>query len=210
MPLLPEYLLDVSDYRSILCLNGELPDVNFFQTKLPIIAADGAANTLMKMGIEPAIVIGDLDSIAPEYREQLKTHFHYDQDYCDFEKSISYLQEKGLMPAIILGMNGGFLDHILNNVNIFMCSGSFFYAPPVYGYVLKKNETRKFILPLQTKISIIGMPSAEVTTKGLEWELTQSQLSFPGKNSCFNRNVQPDTQVRVHDGFALVLIAPTA
>ena len=54
-------------FKSILCLDGELPSAAFFFFfTLPIIAADGAANTLMQMGVLPQIVIGDLDSIAPD------------------------------------------------------------------------------------------------------------------------------------------------
>ncbi len=52
-------LLDVSCYRSILCLDGALPDAAFFKLNLPIIAADGAANQLMQMGYRARMVIGD-------------------------------------------------------------------------------------------------------------------------------------------------------
>lgn len=207
--MLLKQLLDLNNFRSILCLDGTLPDAGFFQASLPVIAADGAANTLMKMGVIPQLVIGDLDSIAPEYKEKLKTHFHYDQNFCDFEKSLDYLEQHDLLPAIIVGMNGGYLDHILNNINIFMRAGNFFFAPPLCGYVLHHGQSKTVTLPLQTKISMMGIPSAIVSTKGFEWELSHASLTFPGKNSCFNRNVNDELEITVHEGSALILIYAT-
>tara|TARA_R110000868_G_scaffold116452_2_gene310054 strand:- start:2579 stop:3226 length:648 start_codon:yes stop_codon:yes gene_type:complete len=198
--------IDYASYQSILCLDGTLPDASFFQVGLPIIAADGAANTLMRMGVEPDIVIGDLDSIEPVFRQQLTTHYHFDQNYCDFEKSLQYLEAESLMPCIIVGINGGYLDHILNNINIFMRSNNLLYSPPMIGYVLSCDQSRTLELPLNTKLSMMGIPSASVTTRGLQWELDKSLLTFPGKNSCFNRNVRANIQITVHEGCLLLLI----
>lgn len=199
-------LLDVSLYRSILCLDGALPDAAFFKLDLPVIAADGAANQLMKIGIEPSMVIGDLDSISPENRAILKTHLHFDQNFCDFQKSLQYLEDNQLLPAIIVGVNGGTLDHILNNVNIFMTSSNFLYAPPLMGLVVRPHQEKIFKLPLDTKLSLLGIPSAVVTTHGLKWELASSVLSFPGHNSCFNRNVCEEVKIKADAGSVLVLI----
>jgi len=199
-------MINFADYRSILCLNGDLPAADFFKGALPIIAADGAANTLVKMGIKPDLVIGDLDGIEPHLREQLPTLFHYDQDFCDYEKSLNYLEAQALLPCIVLGVNGGFLDHILNNINIFMRSNSCFYAPPLVGYVLREQQAQEWNLALDTKISLIGIPHAEVTTQGLTWELEKAQLTFPGKNSTFNRTSVPTVKITVHQGQVLVLI----
>ncbi len=194
------------EYRSILCLDGVLPEVDFFQCDLPVIAADGAVNTLMKMGIKPQMVVGDLDGIEFSLLNQVETHYHYDQNFCDFEKTLDYLGAHDLLPCIIVGMNGGCLDHILNNVNIFMKSNNVFYAPPVWGFRLTKAEHKSFDLPLNTKISLMGIPTAEVTTLGLKWNLSRSLLSFSGTHSCFNRSVEETVQFIMHEGSILLLI----
>lgn len=199
-------MIDFQNYKSILCLNGNLPDATFFNTHLPIFAADGAANTLTKMGITPSLVIGDLDSINPENAKHLRLHPHYDQNYCDFEKSLMYLEKNNLLPTIIVGSNGGYLDHILNNVNCFMRTNCVLYAPPIYGFNLCGNTTRSFTLPLDTKISLIGITNANVSTKGFKWDLNQTNLSFSGKNSCFNRSADKEIMVTVHHGNLLILI----
>ncbi len=199
-------MIQLQNYRSILCLNGSLPGADFFQSPLPVIATDGAANTLLNMGIKPDIVIGDLDSFNAREHAGIKTFYVEDQNFCDYEKSLAYLENNNLLPCIIVGIHGGYLDHIINNLNIFMRYNAALYAPPLYGQVLKENGSFTFNLPLHTKISLIGIPSSTVSTKGLQWELTQAPLCFPGKNSCFNRTTQDLIQITVHSGQLLVLI----
>lgn len=203
---LPNTSIDYQKYRSILCLNGALPSADFFKSELPIIAADGAANTLMEMGIKPDLVIGDLDAIDQRWLKEVETLYVYDQNFCDYEKSLDYLASKNLLPCIVVGINGGYLDHVLNNINIFMKSKNLLYAPPLYGCVVREDEHQTFNLPIDTKISLMGIPKAKVTTKGLKWELIDSTLSFPGVSSCFNRGVDDIVEIRVHEGSVLVLI----
>ena len=192
-------------YGSVLCLNGALPCAAFFKDMdLPVIALDGAANTLMDMGVEPSIVIGDLDSVKPEYHGVLKTLHKPDQNASDFQKGLEYLKEHKLFPTIILGVTGGYLDHILHNVNIFLDTDSVCYAPPLVCYGLK--GVGHFKLPIHTKISLIGMPSAVVTTQGLKWELTNSILEFPGVNSTFNRTAEEEISIQIHGGHVLVMV----
>ena len=201
-------MLDLKDYKSILCLSGELPNADFFSTDLPIIAADGATNHLMQLGITPKIIIGDLDSVSPEYLKLIPSHYHYDQNFCDFEKSLQYLEKNKMLPAVIVGLNGGYLDHVLNNVNHFLQVGCVLFSPPIYGFALNegKNKHKQLTFPLNTKISLLGIPDAIVTTKGLKWNLCDDQLTFPGKNSCFNRTQECEIEIQVHSGAVLILV----
>jgi thiamine pyrophosphokinase len=202
-------MINLNNYKSILCLNGDLPGREFFAGNLPIIAADGAANQLMKIGITPQLVVGDLDSIEPSYIEILNTHLHYDQNLSDFEKALCYLKEQHLLPAVIVGVNGGYLDHVLNNINLFVNTDCVLYAPPMYGFTLHAGEEKIFNLPLNTKMSLMAMPTAQVSTQGLKWNLTDYEMSFPGNNSCFNQTINPDIKVKVNKGTIILLIYET-
>lgn len=199
-------MLDLKDYKSILCLSGELPNADFFSTDLPIIAADGATNHLMQLGITPKIIIGDLDSVLPEYLKIIPSYYHHDQNFCDFEKSLQYLEKNKMLPAVIVGLSGGYLDHVLNNVNHFLLVGCILFAPPIYGFALNEGKDKQLTLPLNTKISLLGIPDAIVTTKGLKWNLCDDQLTFPGKNSCFNRTQECEIEIQVHSGAVLILV----
>lgn len=199
--------LNLASYRSILCLNGELPASSFFiEMQRPIIATDGAANSLHELGIHPEVIIGDLDSVLPEL---LESHSHIqlpEQNSNDYQKALVYLKEKDLFPAIVVGVNGGYLDHILNNINIFLETNCLLYSPPITGLVLKENMQLNCILPIQTKISLMGIPQATLSSKGLQWELNATHLSFPGTSSCFNRTQAAEIHLEVHQGNVLVLI----
>jgi len=201
------YKTELEQYRSILCLNGHLPEKTFFlDSPLPVIAADGAANLLHQLGIIPEIIIGDLDSVSALPCEKSKILYKPDQNTSDYQKSLDYLKEHDLLPSIVVGINGGYLDHILNNINIFLETDSLLYAPPLLGFVVKENTERLFSLPYNTKISLFGIPNALVTSKGLKWELKQDKLFFPGTNSCFNRTLDSSIHIQVHQGATLVLI----
>ncbi|MGL9758848.1 MAG: hypothetical protein ACR5LA_08640 [Wolbachia sp.] len=88
-------------YRSIVVLNGEIPDSSFFKQGIPVIAVDGGANRLLSIGIQPDLVIGDLDSINPNLRANLSIVYLPDQDYCDFSKAMAHLKTLKLLPSIV-------------------------------------------------------------------------------------------------------------
>lgn len=200
-------LTDPNNYRSLLCLNGELPSASFFKKlSLPVIAVDGAANRLIKKGISPSLIIGDLDSVSPSLLENIPYSHLPEQNENDYQKTLTYLRKNQLMPAIVLGINGGYLDHVLNNINIFMDTDCLLYSPPIRGFVINEQSKVNLCLKDNTKISLIGLPNAVLSSRGLKWNLEQDDLNFPGKTSCFNRSQEPEIEIEAHSGSVLVLI----
>jgi thiamine pyrophosphokinase len=110
------------------------------------------------------------------------------------------------LPSIICGINGGYIDHILNNINIFLSSGSIFFDPPIVGYALKAGDVINLNLPVKSKLSLIGIPYASVSTSGLRWELEGADLRFRGSNSCYNRTKEGKITISVYKGTVLVMI----
>ena len=124
----------------------------------------------------------------------------------DYEKALNYIQENKLAPSIVCGINGGHLDHILNNINIFMDTDHTLYAPPIVGFVMSEQQTKSFTLHTNAKLSILGIPQATISSQGLRWELNRYEISFPGNTSCFNQSVQDTIILICHKGKALILI----
>lgn len=190
--------------RSILCLNGKLPNKRFFQANLPIVAADGAANLLLKKSILPDVIIGDLDSINLNNFDKSIIFHAQDQNFTDFQKALFYLKKQNLLPSLICGVDGGFIDHILHNIAVIIENKCMFYAPPVLGIALEKGEYL-FKLNFDNKISLFGI-EAKVSTKGLKWELDNYILKFPKKNSLSNRLKSESLEINVKKGKVLLLI----
>jgi len=197
-------LKNLSPYKSVLCLNGDLRCDIIKQIGLPVVAADGAANTLIKNGIEPTIIVGDLDSVDADLlrnRSHLKVA---DQDNTDFEKALDFIEKDALAPAIIMGIDGGYIDHILGNISIF--SGTDCVAICGDIVLMPLEDDKIFNLPMDTKISIFGMPSCTISSEGLKWKLDNHELSISGMNSCCNRVVSPCVELKITSGKALVFI----
>ncbi len=200
-----EKIRDRGKYKSILCLNGSLPEKEFFDNwNIPIIAADGAANKLMKMNIKPDIVIGDLDSAKPEYLKLLDHIKILDQNKSDFEKSIKYIVKNKISPSIIFGLGGGHLDHILHNINLFTQTEFVSLSDSTFIFNIKNSVDLK--LEKNTKISLFGMPRAQISTFGLKWNLSNELLTFPGGNSAFNRSLEEDIRISVYHGNLLCIV----
>ncbi|MBQ9335143.1 MAG: thiamine diphosphokinase [Alphaproteobacteria bacterium] len=201
--------IDLARYKSVLCLDGDLPEAEFFaESQLPVIAADGATNKLISMNVAPDLVIGDLDSVNHSYLTLLQYERVEDQSLSDFQKALRYMTKHDLMPMIILGVNGGHIDHIINNINIFMQgTNNVFIADDVIGYILDSSNI--FSLPLGTKVSIIGIPYCRLSSQGLKWELADFETAFPGQNSCFNRVSDEPVRLKVHEGKALLMVYAT-
>ena len=113
-----------------IVLNGEIKDFNKTKEIIEnenydsIICADGGANHLYKMGINPDYIIGDLDSanldIINYYKEKKVAFekFPSKKDETDSEICI-FLAEKLKATSIdFIGALGGRIDHTIANINL--------------------------------------------------------------------------------------------
>ena len=111
----------------ILIANGEFPThkkpLEIIKKNKYIICCDGAANSLIKFGQNPNIVIGDLDSIDPNTAYSLieKVIDIKDQNNNDFRKALHWISENiNLHKLFILGATGLREDHTLGNLTTFL------------------------------------------------------------------------------------------
>jgi thiamine pyrophosphokinase len=192
-------------YRSLLCLSGTLPKRDFFlHFDLPIIAADGASNLLLRRGVVADITIGDWDSAKEPIAERTKKIVIKDQSSSDFQKALEFTKKNHLSPSIVLGINGGRIDHILNNVGILAQTDSIGSTTPNFCFSL--HDHLALNLPIGTKLSLFGMPFGQISTYGLRWELKNQELCFSGYTSCFNRTIAEGVAFDIHGGTIFLVI----
>ncbi len=112
--------------RALIFVNGEQIQIEavrgMFLPNDLLVAADGGLKHLRRLGLEPHLVIGDLDSISDEEIEQLKTarvrieQYPVHKDETDLELAIAAVLREGCTSILILGALGGRLDMTLANI----------------------------------------------------------------------------------------------
>jgi thiamine pyrophosphokinase len=114
--------------RIVIFANGELPDLEAARKLLEaddyLIAADGGANHLMKMGILPKVLIGDLDSVEEDILFELSSaeikieQYSEDKDETDIELALQYAVKLHPASILVVGALGGRLDQTLANLSV--------------------------------------------------------------------------------------------
>jgi thiamine pyrophosphokinase len=203
---------DRSTFDAVVVLNGDLPAPAVFTTlaDLPLIAADGAANALLSIGVVPEFIVGDLDSVSPETLQQLHGTTEFivepDQDSNDFEKTLHFARTQLWSRILVTGLHGGDLEHTLNNWSVLMR-----FARDLHLVGLDRS---RYAIPVSTNvhlpategeiISLIPQPLARITTEGLHWSLTNEELSLGSREGARNRAVADTVRITVHEGSLLV------
>mgnify|MGYP000303259428 CR=1 FL=1 len=105
----------------ILLLGGGNVSKPSFERLLPrfqaVVCADGGANTAQALGVTPAAVIGDMDSVSDTTRAATPPDRWFqipEQDSTDFDKCLRHIEA----PLVLgLGFEGSRLDHQLAALN---------------------------------------------------------------------------------------------
>jgi thiamine pyrophosphokinase len=192
-------------FDAIIILNSgfnEFKKVN--NLKIPIFAADGAAVNLLRNGIIPDYVIGDLDSFNPNLfdfpLERLIANKN--QDINDFEKCLNFALDSGLNDILILGVHGGDFEHSLNNWSIISRYSKKMnlvaYENERYAFCCKES----FVLPTEVNelISMMPLKKSKINTNGLKWNLQNEIIELGVKESLHNIAIGEQIQVDIEFG----------
>jgi thiamine pyrophosphokinase len=178
-----------------------------------VAAADGGANHLARIGVKPAAVIGDLDSIRAEVRAWVgedRVVSRPDQELTDLHKALAWaVEERGATQVVIVGGTGGRLDHALENLALL---GR--WAGRVE---LEMQDESVRIVPVRSDavlstvvgatVSLLPLGRCErVWTTGLRWPLDGEPLDLDGRTSVSNQAAEQRFTVRVDGGTLLVFL----
>lgn len=112
--------------RAILFANGDCPDELELQISDQdfLITVDGGLLNLRKLGLQPHLLIGDLDSISAADLHQCQQagveilRFSPQKDETDLELALLEAIKRGFPQILITCALGGRLDHTLGNLSI--------------------------------------------------------------------------------------------
>lgn len=175
-----------------------------------LVACDGAAAEALAMGLVPARVVGDLDSLDDATRARLDPGTVYEiaeQDSTDFEKALRTTEAPLILGA---GFMGGRLDHELACYNALV-------RYPERACILVGEEDICFhapgpvVLELDPgcRVSLFPMAAVTVDATGLEYPLDRLALAPWGRVGTSNRAVADRVEI-VADGPGLLVILPRA
>jgi thiamine pyrophosphokinase len=212
--------------RIIIFANGELPDLDVARALLQLgdylIAADGGTNHLLKMGILPEVVIGDLDSIDEDTLFQLTSaevnieQYSEDKDETDIELALRYAIEMQPSAILIVGALGGRIDQTLSNLSIltdpmlskidirlddgveevFFCRAS----ADDGGQVEVRGRSGDTVSLIPWHGSVEG-----IVTEGLQWPLYGETLYPEKSRGVSNVMLSKSASVKIEKGLLLVV-----
>ena len=103
--------------------NGAFPShpvpLTALQTAARIVCCDGAATKLVAAGLNPAAIVGDMDSLPADLRARFHDRLHPDpgQNDNDLAKAFRFCLQQEWRQLVILGATGLREDHTLGNLS---------------------------------------------------------------------------------------------
>lgn len=175
--------------RAILFANGDFPE-NFsliIGDDDFLVAVDGGLRHLLRLGLTPQLLIGDLDSVTTEdldrcvqWRVEI-LRFPPEKDETDLELAVLEVLKRGFTDIIITCAIGDRLDHTLGNMALLA-------LPEVQGAYIRISHGNTTIFHLNSCIDLDTYPGdlisllpwgetvQGVTTVGLQYALNNATL----------------------------------
>lgn len=206
--------------RVVIFANGIVPDLGKLRALLRqddiVICADGGTRHALALGLTPAAVIGDLDSLLEADRRRLSAahveimlHSH-DKDETDLELALQHALSCTPAAVLIAGALGNRLDQTLGNISLL--------ADPRLRNVdcrLDDGIEEAFFCREVAEIrgqagdlvSLLpwGMGVADVHTQGLKWPLDGDALYPEKTRGISNEMLGQSATVRIQTGLVLVI-----
>ena len=177
----------------------------------PLLAADGGANHLARIGLRPAAVIGDLDSVSPETRAWLGEECMVDrpdQNRTDLDKALEYaFDELGIRNLTVLAALGGRTDHDLGNLGLLarLAMGDRLVFETADQTVLAvTGETSLAATPGETWSFWTFDPSVQVSIDGVRWPVDSTALDPSNRPSLTNEAIAEEVRIRASGGAVVV------
>jgi thiamine pyrophosphokinase len=169
-----------------------------------VIAADGAADRLLEIGVSPTIIIGDIDSMTadPGSIEVLQDE---DPGSTDCDKLLRWARQNGHATLTLTNIEGDLLDHMISTLS------SCVACHRQIRIALRRGVGWVFSGPLQinvdpgARISLLPLTHCTgVRLHGVQWPLDNADLELGGRVSISNAATDGFVQACVGRGTAFL------
>ena len=206
--------------KCVILANGDYGNIDSYKWLLKetdiILCADGGANYAYKMGITPAYIVGDMDSIHPPvvdyYKEQGVEFRRYPQrkDFTDTQLILALAEELNAREIVFLGSLGKRLDHTLSNL---YCGGElalkgkkvWHYTANYAAYLVNKGITISGQVGDIVSVLALTDEAQGVYEEGFEYPLKNVILKKWNPYSISNVLAENEGIIKVREGLLLVI-----
>lgn len=207
--------------RAIIFANGTFNDPQRVRELLRpedlIIAVDGGTRYVWEVGANPQLVVGDLDSLTADEQRRLESagveiaSFSARKDQTDLELALRRAVSEGASSILMVAALGGRLDQTLANVLLLT-------LPELRGVDVRIVEGAQEAFLVRDEALIKGQRGDTVslipltgdangiTSKGLEWPLTDDGLRFGATRGVSNVLTEEQASVCVGQGLLLCVV----
>lgn len=204
--------------RIIIFANGELPNLDNAHALIKpsdfIICADGGTRHALTLGLIPNLIIGDMDSLPPNF--QLSNFngevilYPKDKNETDLELAINHAITLNPNEILIMGALGGRIDHTLANISLLT-----HYR--LLTYDLRLNDGLEEIFLCKDQVQIKGRSGdivslipwqgnvEGVTTQNLKWKLNNETLYFDKTRGISNEMISDIATISITKGLLLIV-----
>ena len=175
--------------NAVILADGAFPEnpviLELLRNSPVIICCDGAGDSLLKFGLTPAFIVGDLDSVSADTKAKFpeKLVKISEQETNDLAKCFRFARERGFNITHLFGGAGKREDHFLGNLAQFAEFSKDFPGMLLmtdYGHFAAVNGEATFRdLEVGTQISFFSFdPHARVSATGVKYPLQDRPLKW--------------------------------
>ena len=206
--------------RIIIFANGELPDLNKARLLLnpgdTILCADGGTRHVLALGLQPDLIVGDLDSAEGDAIQKFKLDgikiefYPRDKNETDLELAIDHALELSPEQIVIVAALGGRLDQTLANISLLT-------DPRLSSIDVRLDDGVEEILVCRDRIEVHGgsgdlvslIPwqgaASGIETSGLRWPLHRETL-YPDKTRGISNEMTGESaSISIESGLLLIV-----
>jgi thiamine pyrophosphokinase len=172
--------------RTVIVADGSFPvhpiPLSILDKAEVIVCCDGSAENLVRYGLVPDAIVGDMDSLSNDLKDRFADRIYVDdgQETNDLTKTVLWCHESGYDDLVIIGAGGKREDHTIGNISLLVE-----YAKTVK---VKMITDSGMLLPFLTscrieslkgqQVSVFSIcPATEITSSGLLYPLTGRKLN---------------------------------
>ena len=201
----------------VVCAGGPVRAVlPAFDPGAIVIAADAGVHEAERLGLRVDLLVGDLDSAEPAAVARVEAsggrveRHPADKDASDLELALVAAAVADARQVLVLGGDGGRLDHLLGNA--FLLASSRFAdlrIDAVLGaariHVVRDQRTMEGTPGELVSLFATGGPARGLVTDGLRWRLDGDDLEPGSTRGLSNEFVEATATVQVGQGVVLAV-----